>query len=132
MRISKQARRDAKALFQSCRVDGLLDEARVRQAVGQVVARRPRGYFALLNYFVRLVRLDLTRRAVRIESAVPLATDLDTALRASLARRYGSGLSVVSGTDAGLIGGVRVRIGSDVFDGSIQGRLAELGKGFRS
>ena len=33
MKITKQARRDAKQLFHSCQVNGLLDESRVRQVV---------------------------------------------------------------------------------------------------
>ena len=36
MKISKQARRDAKELFRSCVRDGLLDENRVREAVSRV------------------------------------------------------------------------------------------------
>ncbi len=44
MKISKQARRDAKQLFNICKVAGVLDEARVRQTVGAVIAQtRSRG-----------------------------------------------------------------------------------------
>jgi hypothetical protein len=43
MKISKQARRDGKALFKACRVNGVLDETRVRQAVAQVIALKPRS-----------------------------------------------------------------------------------------
>ncbi len=94
MKITKQARRDAKELFHSCRVNGLLDEAKVRQAVQQVIAAKPRGYFAILSHFQRLVKLDLDRRTARVESAVPLAEPQQAPIRSNLTRRYGEGLDL--------------------------------------
>jgi len=126
VKISKQARRDAKELFRSCRVNGLLDDAKVRQVVQRVIAGKPRGYLAILSHFERLVKLELDRRTARVESPAPLAGPQQAAIRANLARRYGEGL-IFSFTQApGLIGGLRVQVGSDVFDGSVQARLAGL------
>ena len=73
MKISKQARRDAKQLYRSCRVNELLDEAKVRLVVQQVIALKPRGYIPILSHFERLVRLDLSRRTARVESPVALS-----------------------------------------------------------
>ena len=126
MKISKQARRDAKELFHSCRVNGVLDEAKVREVVQKVISAKPRGYFAILSHFHRLLKLDLDRRTARIESAVPLAEPQQAAIRSNLTRRYGSGLIFAFSQDTGLIGGLRVQVGSDVLDGSIQARLAGL------
>ena len=130
MKITKQARRDAKELFRSCQVNGLLDENRVRQAVAQVIARKPRGYVAILSHFQRLVKLDLARRTARVESAVPLAPALQASLQANLARRYGAGLQFVFALNPSLIGGVRIQVGSDVYEGSLRGRLAALEQSF--
>jgi len=44
MKISKQARRDAKQLFRSCLSKGVLDEQRVRDTVSAVAKGKPRGY----------------------------------------------------------------------------------------
>ena len=126
MKISKQARRDAKQLYRFCRVNGELDEARVRQAVQQVIASKPRGYFAILSHFQRLVKLALASRTARVESAIPLAEPQQVAIRANLARRYGDGLLFAFTQNSSLIGGLRVQVGSDVFDGSLQARLADL------
>ena len=126
MKISKQARRDAKELFQSCRADGVLDEAKVRQVVQGVIAAKPRGYLAILSHFQRLVKLDLDRRTARIESAVPLAEPQQAAIRANLARRYGDRLAFSFSQNPSLIGGLRVQVGSDVYDGSVEARLGEL------
>jgi F-type H+-transporting ATPase subunit delta len=126
VKISKQARRDAKELFYACRVNGLLDDGKVRQVVQQVIAAKPRGYFAILSHFVRLVKLDLDRRTARVESAVALAEPQQAAIQSNLTRRYGVGLLFAFTQNPGLIGGLRVQIGSDVFDGSVEARLAGL------
>ncbi|MSU57311.1 MAG: H(+)-transporting ATPase [Pedosphaera sp.] len=130
MKISKQARRDAKQLFNHCRVAGLVDENRVRQTVGAVVARKPRGYVGILSHFHRLLKLDIERRSARVESAVAATDALKSSVTASLAKRYGAGLTVTFGTNPELIGGLRVKVGSDVYDGSVRGRLAALEESF--
>jgi F-type H+-transporting ATPase subunit delta len=130
MKITKQARREAKELFRSCVVAGLLEESRVRQAVQRVLELKPRGYIAILSHFLRLVKLDIERRTAQIESAAPLAQDLQTQIQTSLARSYGKGLNISFAQDPGLIGGLRIKVGSDVYDGSIQARLEALQESF--
>jgi F-type H+-transporting ATPase subunit delta len=126
VKTSKQARRDAKQLFRSCRVNGVLDEAKVRRVVQQVIASKPRGYIPILAHFQRLLKLDFDRRTARVESPVPLADPQQAAIKANLAHRYGEGLIFAFTQNPSLIGGLRVQIGSDVFDGSVEARLAAL------
>lgn len=126
MKISKQAKRDAKTLFRSCQVEGLLDENRVRKTVSSVIAQKPRGYVGILHHFQRLVKLDLARRTARVESAVPTPPELQTSIAGNLAWRYGQGLNVAFAVAPELIGGLRVKVGSDVYDGSVKARLDGL------
>lgn len=130
MKISRQARREAKQLFLSCRADGLLDEAKARQAVERVLALKPRGYLAILSHFQRLVGLDLERRTARVESALPLTVAQQNAVTAGLTERYGTGLRIAFGLEPTLLGGLRIKVGSDVFDGSVQARLSALDASF--
>lgn len=130
MKISKQARREAKELFRSCLANGLLDENRVRQAVQQVLKAKPRGYLGILSHFERLLKLDLERRSARVESAVALSPDLSAKAKAALEKAYGPGLNLSFGVNPALIGGVRIKVGSDVYDGSVQARLAALQESF--
>jgi len=126
MKISKQARREAKELFRACQGNGVLEENRVRTAVDELLARKPRGYVAILMQIERLVRLDIARRNVRVESVVPLDGALEGSLKSALTRRYGPGLQFSFGVNPSLIGGMRVQVGSDVYDGSVRARLNEL------
>jgi F-type H+-transporting ATPase subunit delta len=130
MRVSKRAKREGKALFRSCLVQGLLDENRVRQAVTSLIQAKPRDYLGILGHFHRLVKFELARRSARVESATPLASDLQNTLQTGLSRLYGPGLQVSYAQNPTLIGGLRVKVASDVYDGSIQARLAALAQSF--
>jgi F-type H+-transporting ATPase subunit delta len=130
MKISKQARRDAKQLFLACRTSGVLDEGKVRQVTAQLIAQKPRGYLSILSRLHRLVKLDLERRTARIESAAALTPAQQSELTSQLTRRYGPGLNFSFGINPGLIGGVRVRTGNDVYDSSVHARLNALAESF--
>ena len=130
MRITKQARHEARQLFQSCQAGGLLDDNRVRQAVRLVGERNPRGYAAVLSQFLRLVKLDIARHTAIVESAAALSPQFQAQVQADLARRYGGGLIFSFTQNPALLGGVRVQVGGDVYDGSVRARLAALGDSF--
>ena len=130
MKVSKQSRREAKQLFRSCLANGVLDDGRVRQIVQKVLQVKPRGYIQILSHFERLLKLDLDRRSAKVESASPLTPELQSRVQADLARTYGQGLNVTFAQNPALIGGMRVKVGSDVYDGSVSGRLAALQEGF--
>ncbi len=126
MKISKQSRRDAKALFQACRVEGVLEDGRIRTAVAAVIQHKPRGYVATLTQLQRLVKLDIARRTAVVESAVPLSAELQSSVSASLTRRHGSGLAVNFVQNPSLIGGLRIQVGSSVYDDSVASRLSAI------
>src|SRR2546427_4723533 len=130
MKISKQVRRDAKQLFRACLVNGLLDESRARQALKRVLEVKPRGYLAILANVERLLKLEIARRTARVESAEPLSSDLQSNVQAGLTRVYGPGLNISFAQNPALIGGMRIKVGSDVYDGSVQARLAALQETF--
>ena len=130
MKISKQARHEAKQLFRSCLVNGLLDENRVRRVMQLVIAQKPRGCLAILSHFHRLVKQEVDRRTARVESAVPLSAELQTRVTGQLGKIYGAGLDLSFGQNPALIGGLRVKVGCDVYDGSIQARLNALAEKF--
>ena len=130
MKISKQARREAKQLFRSCQVDGQLDANRVRQSVQLLTEKKPRGYLGILQHLQRLVKLDEASRTARVESAVALTEAQQQSVRESLGRLKGGEVSVEFTENAGLIGGMRVKLGDDVFDGSVKTRLAGLSDSF--
>jgi F-type H+-transporting ATPase subunit delta len=130
MQPNKQSKREAKRLFRTCLVDGALDENRARQTARDVASGGTRHRLPVLAHFLRLVKLDLHVRTAVIESATELPADLRAELTAALARRYGPGLTTTFMEKPSLIGGVRIQVGSDVYDRSIRAGLTALEKSF--
>ena len=130
MKTTRQIKREAKRLFRFCLVNGLLDEVRTRQVVQKIIDAKRRGGLALLSDFQRLVRLDSARHTAEVESAMPLPDDLRVSVQTGLARTYGPGITASFAQNPELIGGMRIKVWSDVYDGSVRARLAELEKNF--
>jgi F-type H+-transporting ATPase subunit delta len=130
MKTSKRAEREAKELFRLCILNGSPDEGRVRQVIERVIESRRRGYVVLLSHFHRLLRLDRDRHFAAVESAAPLPTDLRASVEAGLRRAYGPRINIQFAHLPSLIGGMRIRVGSDVYDGSVRSELAALERSF--
>ena len=130
MKITKKEKREAKQLYRLCLVDGLLDENRVRQVVQRAIATGERDCQPILACFLRLVKLDYAEHTANIESATPLPADLQTTVQTELTQRYGPGLTTAFVENPELIGGMRIQVGCDVYDGSVRARLEALAKSF--
>ena len=130
MKISKQVQRETRQLFRSCFVSGLLDEARVRQAVSLLLEKKPRGFLEILSRLHRLAKLELAKRSVRIENAIETPPAQMADIKASLERQYGPGLDIQYWINPALIGGLRIQVGSDLYDGSVKTRLDKLEQSF--
>jgi F-type H+-transporting ATPase subunit delta len=126
MKTTRNTRRAARYLFQLCLINGRLDRERALQIARRLAASRRRGALATLAGFQRLVRLDQDRHSAVVESAVRLPDDLRGRVEADLVRTYGGGLTTSFEQNAALIGGMRIKVGSDVYDGSVRNKLAAL------
>jgi len=130
MKGTKQSRRFAKQLFKSCQVNGRLDADRTQKSVQLLIEQKPRGYFGILQHLHRLVKLDEASRTARVESAVALGQAQQQDIQDSLNRLKDGNVTVEFAENPRLIGGMRVKIGDDVFDGSVKTRLTDLSESF--
>ena len=130
MKVSKTAAAAARRLFGLCQVDGRLDNNKLRTVFTSLAEQKPRDYRAILAALHRLLRLDLEKRKVTVESAVELDQITRQRVFSDLALKYGNDLDVQYLINPVLLGGLRIRVGDDVFDGSVQGRLDRLAKAF--
>ena len=126
MKGTRRTIRAARRLYRACQIDGRLDETRVRQVARRLGGSGRRGSLAVLSSLRRMVKLDRDRHSALVETATSLPDDLREEVRASLTRLYGAGLATAFETSADLIGGMRIRVGSDVYDGSVRARLAAI------
>ena len=130
MQSNKQLRRQAKQLFRFCLVKGTVDEVRAIEVVRKVLEAKRRGRLALLAHFRRLVKLERLRHTAEVESAASLPAALQARVLSNLEHLYGPGISTSFVLNPGLIGGMRIQVGSDVYDGSVRAGLESLQKSF--
>jgi F-type H+-transporting ATPase subunit delta len=130
MKITKKAKREAKQLYRFCLLKGVLDENRARQVAPRLLATGERDCLPILSHFLRLVKLDCAQHAATIESATPLPDDLQSIVQTKLAHRYGLGLTMAFARRPELIGGMRIQVGFDVYDGTVRAALEALKKRF--
>jgi F-type H+-transporting ATPase subunit delta len=126
MPADRRAKREAKKLFQECLVNSILDEQRARRAVQGLIAMNQHHTRAVLGELMRWIRIYAAQHRAEIESATPLTEDLKAAIQANLTRQYGPDLTFAFSHTPALAGGIRIRIGSDVYDGSVRGALEKL------
>jgi F-type H+-transporting ATPase subunit delta len=126
MKINKETRQLAKGLLRSSFVDGRLDSARVASLVKSLIEKKPRNYIKALEAYKRLLRLEVEKRSATIETATELAPEAGEQIVANLKRKYGGDLAAKFVVNPELLGGMRIRVGSDVWDSSVRNRLHRL------
>ncbi|MFZ4599161.1 MAG: F0F1 ATP synthase subunit delta [Terrimicrobiaceae bacterium] len=122
MKLSREARRQARELFALAFVNDRLDPDRLRTIADGLAAEKPRSYLQILKEITRLVRLETSEHHAIVESAVPLQAAEAKGFEQSLRSKFGE-ITTEFRQNPALIGGVRVKIGSDVWDGSVRARL---------
>ena len=126
MKINKEIRQMSKNLLRASYTDGQLDQGRVNALVRSLIDKKPRNFRAVLDNYKRLIRLEVEKRTATIESANELAPEVARDLVGNLKSRYGTDLTTRFVVNPELLGGMRIRIGSDVWDSSVRNRLQRL------
>jgi F-type H+-transporting ATPase subunit delta len=128
MKISREARRIARGLCKLSLVNGHVDPTRVETISSGIVTETPRSFLQILKEFTRLIRLELEKRHAVIESASALDATGVAEIENNLKQKFGNDITAEFHTVAGLLGGMRIKLGSDVWDGTVRGRLSTLSK----
>ena len=126
MRTAKEARKVSGVLFRNSFTEGKLDKEKISHMVETLLAEKPRHYVDALKDYQRLIRLETEKRHAVIESATQLNSALADQIVTNLRRRYRDDLTIEFRTNPDLLGGLRIKIGDDLWDGSIKTRLHKL------
>lgn len=119
-------RQIARELLRASFTDNQLDQGRIASVVDSVLNKKPRNYIKILDYYKRLLRLEAEKRHARIETATPLNQNVGSEIVSNLKKRYGTDLTSEFVVNPALLGGMRIRVGSDVWDSSVRNRLERL------
>jgi|ERR1039457_4487942 F-type H+-transporting ATPase subunit delta len=126
MKINKETRQLSKGLLRASFTNGQLDSRRIASLVISLIKKKPRNYIKVLESYKRLLRLEVEKRSATIETATELAPESSVQIVANLKRTYGSDLTARFVVNKELLGGMRIRVGSDVWDSSVRNRLHRL------
>jgi F-type H+-transporting ATPase subunit delta len=126
MKVNKEIRQLSRQLLRASFTDGQFDQGKIAALVQSLITKKPRHYIDVLENYKRLLRLEVEKRHARIESASELPPDVNSQIVDHLQRKYGQDLTTDFVVNPELLGGLRVRVGSDVWDGTVRNRLERL------
>jgi F-type H+-transporting ATPase subunit delta len=126
MKINKEIRQLSRQLMRASFTDGQLDQGKIGSLVDSLITKKPRHYINVLENYQRLLRLEVDKRRARVESASELSPEASGQLVHNLKRKYGQDLIAEFTVKPELLGGMRIRVGSDVWDATVRNRLERL------
>jgi len=126
MKINKEIRQLSREMLRASFRDGQLDPARISSIIDSVTARKPRNFIDVLKNYRRLLRLEVEKRRARIETASEMDPATQSEVVSNLKKKYGSDLTPQFVINPELLGGMRIQVGNDVWDGSVRNRLERL------
>lgn len=130
MKVSKEALRTSRQLIRLVLRDGAVNENTARAIVTRVAADKPRHYIGILSSFQRMLRLELAKRQAVVESAEPLVQHERDSVLNDLRAKHGADIQADFKTTPELLGGLRIKLGSTVWDGSVKARIDSLRSAF--
>jgi F-type H+-transporting ATPase subunit delta len=123
---AKQNQQFARQLFQLSMEGGVVSPERVAGVLAYVEKHRPAHPAALLKAYRRLIAAELARGQAEIEHAGSVSDEMIQNIAAAMSKKYGRVIAASAKPGASLIAGLRVRVGDDVYEASVAGRLAAL------
>lgn len=106
-------------------LEGHADPVTVRLVAMAVHGVGGRGFDASLLRLIELTAARRDREIAYVTAAAPLTPAQEERLAARLAATYGRSVSLKVEVDPSLLGGVTVRVGDDLYDGSVARRLEQ-------
>lgn len=97
-----------------------------------VITQRKRSVRLALDELIEAAGVRRSRYVARVISAVPMTDEQQAALADRLSQLYGRRIEVRYAIDESIRGGLVVRVGDEVIDGSVDSRLVQIRGAFAS
>jgi F-type H+-transporting ATPase subunit delta len=126
MRGDKKTKLLAKQLFKLSLVNGSVSSAQVSGVLAYIEKSAPRNALVLLRLYQQAIVTELAKSNAQVEHAGPIAATTLPQIAAALTRKYQRPVTATAKPNAHLLAGLRVRIGSDVYESTVAGQLTQL------
>jgi F-type H+-transporting ATPase subunit delta len=126
MRADKKTKALAKQLFKLSLVNGAVSPEQVTGVLGYIEKHAPRQSLALLQLYHRAISAELAKSNAVVEHAGPLSDTALKSIEAAMTRKYSRAVTASAKPNPKLLAGLRVRVGSDVYESTVAGQLANL------
>src|SRR5260370_6889851 len=110
MKINKEISHLGWGMLRASFTDGQLDRGKIASLVQSLITKRPRHFMDVLQYYKRLLRLEIEKRHARIESATQLAPEAAVDIVARLKPQYGQNRPTAFVFDPTMVRALRVRV----------------------
>ena len=126
MRADKKTKALAKQLFKLSVVNGTVSPEQVTGVLGYIEKNVPRHGLAVLQLYHRAIATELAKSEAVVEHAGPIGDTTLKSIEAAMAKKYSRPVTATAKPNPKLLAGLRIRIGSDVYESSVAGQLAAL------
>jgi len=126
VKVSKSSAQLAKRIYSLCLTEGSLDDSKLLKAIALLKKNPPSDHKGILVALKELVRLDQEAKTVTVESAEKLDSAEAVRLTNTLTKKYGEGLIFKFKVNPALIAGLKIQVGSHVFDGSLLAKINKI------
>lgn len=126
MKTDKKINQFAKKLVRLSKDQGVISKERVAQVLEGLRQSEQRQPLRILRAYLRLIRRETALQTARVSSPTALSSETLSNLERSFSARYNRPIHAVVEHEPSLIAGLRVRIGDDLYDASLSGRLQRL------
>ncbi len=126
MRADKKTKALAKQLFKLSLVNGAVSAEQVTGVLGYIEKNVPRHTLAVLQLYHRAIATELAKSSAVVEHAGPIGDGTLKAIESAMTKKYSRPVTATAKPNPKLLAGLRVRIGSDVYESTVAGQLAAL------
>ena len=126
MKRDQKITRLAKKLVEPSKDNGVVTEAKVGEVLAGLKQVQHRHHLTVLKSFLNYLRREIALQTAVVSTPAALSDEALKAIEATYSKMYGRPVTAVTKQDTSLIAGVRVRVGDDVYDASVAGRLQRL------
>jgi F-type H+-transporting ATPase subunit delta len=126
MRADKKTKLLAKQLFKLSLVNGQVSAEQVAGVLGYIEKIEPHHTMTLLKLYHRTIQAEVAKSRAVVEHAGPVTDATLRLIGSTMTRKYQRPVTAAAKPNAALLAGLRVRVGSDVYESTVAGQLATL------